>query len=140
MKGSDLTTLRRTEVFARGWGARASTTSLLDAQGATFDDFALQAFLGSVGLFWGNHLDESEAARFLGVRIKHDGAALNLAVFVEESRDIAFGETWSDASNEEVGAGVDCAFLIGIFHASVGRRGGTYESKSQLMSERCVIF
>jgi hypothetical protein len=54
------------------------------------------------------------------VRVEHDRAAFHLSILVEESRDIAFGKTWRNASDEEVRAGIDRAFFIGIFHARVG--------------------
>ena len=88
MAGSLRTSLWRTKVLAGSWSARTSATSLLDAQGAAFDDFALQTFFCSVGLFWSDHLDEAKATGFFCVWVQHDRAALDLTVLVEETRDI----------------------------------------------------
>jgi hypothetical protein len=56
------------------------------------------------------------------VRVKHDRAILNIAIFLKQSGHVTLGEARMDASNEEVGTRVDCAFFINIFHPSVARR------------------
>jgi hypothetical protein len=67
-------------------------------------DFTLKAFLGRISLVGCDHLDESKAARLLGVRITHDVALLDLAVLFEETCDLFLGERGVDASDEEVRA------------------------------------
>jgi hypothetical protein len=64
--------------------------------------FTLEALLGCVGLIGGDHLDETEAARLLGVRIAHDVALLDLAVLLEETRDLLLAKRRVDARDEEV--------------------------------------
>jgi len=60
-----VTSLRWPEVFAGGRGSGSGTASLLDAQGTTFVDLALEAVLGGVGLLRSDHLDETKATRLL---------------------------------------------------------------------------
>jgi hypothetical protein len=115
-----LTSLGRTEVFARCRSSRTSTASLFNAQSATFDNFTLQSLLRSISLVRSDHLDEAEATRFFGMRIQHDRAAFDLAVFVEEARNVGFGETRMYASDEEVRASIDCAFILSVLHAGIG--------------------
>jgi hypothetical protein len=80
-----LASLGRTKVLARRRSTRAGTTGLLNAQGSAFDDLALKAFLGSIGLLSSNHLNKAKATGFLGVRVKHDLAFLNLTIFLEQT-------------------------------------------------------
>lgn len=82
---------------------------------------ALKSFFGSISLFGSAHLDETKSTRFFGMRIQHDGAVLDFAVAFEESGERDFGEGGSDASDEEVGASVDSAFVVflEIFHSGV---------------------
>jgi hypothetical protein len=107
-----LTTLGGPKVFARGRGTRAATTSLLNTKSAALDNLTLQTLLGSVGLFRSHHLDESEATRFLGVRVDHDRAVLDITVLLEKTRNVRLGQTRVDASDEEIGASVGGAFFI----------------------------
>lgn len=107
-----LTTLGGSKVFAGGRGARAATTSLLNAESTALDDLTLQTFLGSVGLFRSHHFDESEATRFLGVRVDHDRAALDITIFLEKTRNVGLGQTGVNAGDEKVGASVDRTLLI----------------------------
>lgn len=74
-------------------------------------DFSLKALLGRIGLLRGDHLDEAEAARFASVRVAHDVALLDIAVFLEQTGDLLLGQAGVDASDEEVGSGVD-GFII----------------------------
>jgi hypothetical protein len=97
-----LASLWWTKVLARGWGTWAGTTSFLNAQGSAFNNLTLKAFLGSVGLLSGDHLDETKPARLLGMRIKHDLALLYITIFLEETGDFGLRETRMDASDEEV--------------------------------------
>jgi hypothetical protein len=82
-------------------------------------DFTLKAFLGRISLVGCDHLDESKAARLLGVRITHDVALLDLAVLFEETCDLFLSERGVDASDEEVRARV--AALVIIVASSWGR-------------------
>jgi hypothetical protein len=116
-----LASLWWTKVLARGWGTRAGTTSLLDAQGSTFNDLTLKTILGSISLLSSDHLDEAKATRLLGMGIKHDLAFLNIAVFLEETSDLLLGETRVDTGDEEVGAWVDCAVILGRATLILGR-------------------
>jgi hypothetical protein len=120
-----LASLWWTKVLARSWGARAGTTSLLDAQGSTFNDFTLKTILGGISLLSSDHLDEAKATRLLGMGIKHDLAFFNIAVFLEETSDLLLGKARVDAGDEEVGARVDCTVILGraalIFGRSAGR-------------------
>lgn len=109
-----LTTLGRTEVFARSGSARTATTGLLNAESATLDNLALQALLGSIRLLGRHHLDETEATRLLSVRVDHDRAVLDIAVLLEEAADVGFGEARVDAGDEQVGSGVLGALLVVI--------------------------
>lgn len=107
-----LTSLWWSKVLAWGWGTWAGAASLLDAQGATLNDLTLKTLLGSVSLLAGDHLDESEATGLLGVWVKHDLALLDLTVLLEKTSDLGFGETWVDASNEQVRPWVDGAIVL----------------------------
>jgi hypothetical protein len=107
-----LTSLWWTKVLARSRGAWAGAASLLNAQGAALDDLALEALLGSIGLLCGDHLDESEATRLLGVWIKHDLALLDLTILLEQASDLGLGETWVDAGDEQVRSRVHGAIVL----------------------------
>ena len=118
-----LTSLGRAEVFSGSWCARTSATSFLDAQGASLNVFALQSLFRSVGLLVGYHLDETESTRLLGMRVKHDRAVLDIAVFFEEAGDIGLGKTRMNSSHEKVRATVErFVIVVSVLHASVGRR------------------
>lgn len=65
---------------------------------------ALEALLGGVSLGRGDHLDEAKAARLLGVGIAHDVTLLDLAILLEETRDLVLGEGRVNARDKEVGA------------------------------------
>lgn len=106
-----LTSLWWSKVLSWSWGTWAGAASLLDAQSAALNDLTLKTLLGSIGLLAGNHLDEPEAAGLLGVWVKHDLALLNLAVLLEKTSDLSLGETWVDASNEQVRSRVDGAIV-----------------------------
>jgi hypothetical protein len=116
-------TLGRAEVFAGSGGSGTATTSLLNAQSAAFDNLTLQTLLGSISLLSSNHLDETETTRFLGVGVNHDGAVLNITVFLKKTGDVGFSQTGVDASDEEVGAGILGALLI--VEGLAGIRRGT---------------
>jgi hypothetical protein len=105
-------TLGRSKVFARSRSSGAATTSLLNAQSTALDNLALQALLGSISLLGSDHLDEAEATRFLGVRVQHDRAVLDIAVLLEQTGDIGLGQTRVDTGDEKVRAGVDGTFFI----------------------------
>jgi hypothetical protein len=77
-------------------------------------DLALKSFLGGISLVRGDHLDESEAARVLGMGIAHDVAL----------RDLFLRERGVDARDEEVGARVDAVVFLAVALAVavVGRR------------------
>jgi hypothetical protein len=87
-------------------------------------DLALKSFLGGISLVRGDHLDESEAARVLGMGIAHDVALLDLTVLLEETRDLFLRERGVDARDEEVGARVDAVVFLAVALAVavVGRR------------------
>ena len=119
-----LASLWWTKVFAWSGSARAGAASLLDAQGATFNDLTLKTFFGSVGLLSGNHLHETEATRLLGMGIKHDLALLDITVFLKETRNLALGETRMDAGNEQIGARVDSAIILRRATIILGRATG----------------
>lgn len=106
------TSLWWSKVFSRSWGTRTSTTSLLNAQGSTFNDLTLQTLLGSISLIRGNHFDETKATRFTGVRVTHDLALLNITILLKETRNLFFEKTWVDTSNEKVRAWVDCTIIL----------------------------
>jgi len=111
---SKLTTLGRPEVLARSRGTRTGTAGFLDAQGATLDDLALETLLGGIGHVRSNHLHESKPTRLLGVGIAHDLALLNLAVLLEEARNLSLGQLGVDASDEKVGSRVDGAVITAV--------------------------
>ena len=100
------TALGRTEVLARGRSARTSPTSFLNAQGTTFNHLSLQGLLGRISLIGSDHLDKPEATRFLGVRVKHDGAVLDLSIFLKQAGNFLLGETRVNAGDEEIRSGV----------------------------------
>ena len=108
-----LASLRWSKVLARGWGTRAGTTSLLDAQGTAFNNLTLKTILGGIGLLSGHHLDEAKATRLLAVGVKHDLALLDITVFLKETSDLLLGKTRVDTGDEEVGAWVDCTIILG---------------------------
>ena len=100
------------KVFAWGRSTWAGTTSLLNAQGAAFDNLALKTFLGGISLLGSDHFDETKTTRLLGMWVKHDLALLNITIFLEETSDLCLGETRMNTGNEEVGAWVDCAIVL----------------------------
>lgn len=106
------TALGRTKVFPRSGSARATTTSLFNAQGASFDDLTLETLLSGIRLFSSDHIDKAKATRFLGMGIGHDGAVVDIAVLLEKTGDIGLGQTRMDTGDEEVGTGVDRAFIV----------------------------
>jgi len=107
-----LASLWWTEVLAGGWCTWAGTTSLLNAQGSTFNKLTLESLLGSISLLSSDHLHEAEATRFLGVRVKHDLALLDITVLLKETSDLGLVETRVDAGDEEVGAWVDSTVIL----------------------------
>ena len=107
-----VTSLWWAKVFAGGWGPGSGAAGLLDAQGTTFVDLALEAVLGGVGLLRSDHLDETKATRLTGVRVTHDAAGLDVTVLLEETANLVLGQARVDASNEEVRAGVDGFFFV----------------------------
>lgn len=80
---------------------------------------ALETLLGSISLLRRDHLDEAEAARLLSVGIAHDVALLDLAVLLEQPRDVLLGERGVNARHEQVGARVARAGVVVV----VARRG-----------------
>jgi hypothetical protein len=96
----------------------------------------LQTLLGSISLLSSNHLDETETTRFLGVGVNHDGAVLNITVFLKKTGDVGFSQTGVDASDEEVGAGILGALLI--VEGLAGIRRGTEELYVSTLSRRPV--
>lgn len=123
-----LTTLGRAVVLARSGSTGTGTAGLLDAQSPALVDLALQALLGSVCLIRGNHLDETEATRLLGMRVAHDVALLDLAILLEQTCDLILGQGGVDASDEEVGALV--AALLRLTIARLRRRATRGRSAS----------
>jgi hypothetical protein len=77
-------------------------------------NLALQTLLGSVCLVRGNHLDETEATRLLGVRVAHDVALLDLTILLEQTCDLILGQRRVNASDEEVGALVAALFRLTV--------------------------
>jgi hypothetical protein len=72
----------------------------------------LQGFLCRIGLSGSHHLDEPEATALTSVRVTHDVALLDLAVFLKQTRDFIFGKTRVDAGHEKVGAGIGSILVI----------------------------
>lgn len=101
------TSLGWTEILARSWRARASTTSLLDRERTALVDLALQSLLGGIGLLSRHHLNEAEASALASVWVAHDVALLDLSVLLKQARDLVFGQAWVDTSDEQVGSWVD---------------------------------
>lgn len=121
--GTCIFALGRAKVFARSRGAGTGTASLLDAQGATLDDFALKTLFGSIGHIRSHHLDESEATGFLAVGIAHNLALLDLTVLLEEARNLSLGQLRVDTSDEKVGSRVDGTIITTVIaHLRVGLR------------------
>ena len=116
-----LASLWWSEVLARGRSTGAGSTSLLDAQGTTFNNLTLKTLLGSISLISGNHLDETKATRFLSVGIKHDLALLNITVLLEKAGHFLLRETRMDASDEQVGTRVDGTIILGWATVTLGR-------------------
>jgi hypothetical protein len=46
------------------------------------------------------------------VGVQHDGAVVDITVLLEETRNIGLSQTGVNASDEEVGAGVDGALIL----------------------------
>lgn len=107
-----LTTLGRAEVLARSGSAGAGATGLLDGEGATLQLLALQCLLGSIGLLRSHEVDETEAARLLGVWVAHDLALLDVAVLGEKASNLLLAELGVNASDEQVGARVGGTLAI----------------------------
>jgi hypothetical protein len=107
-----LTTLGGTKVFAGCRSTGTGAASLLNAQGATLNDFALKSLLGSVSLFGSDHVHKAKSTRLLGVGVKHDRAVVNIAVLLKQTRDVGLGQTWVDASDKEVGTAVEGTFIL----------------------------
>jgi hypothetical protein len=120
-----LASLWWTKILARCRSTRARTTSLLNAQGAAFDNLTLETFLGSISLLSGDHFDETEATRFLGVWVKHDLAFLNLTVLLEETSNFSLRETRVDASDEKVRARIDGTIILGRWTTVILRSAKT---------------
>jgi hypothetical protein len=72
----------------------------------------LEAILGRVGLIRSHHLDEAKASGLLCVGISHNLAFLHLAVLLKEASNLGFGQARVNASDEQVGTGVDSAVAI----------------------------
>lgn len=126
-----LTALRRTVVLARSGCAGTGTAGLLDAQRPALVDLALQTLLGSVSLLRGDHLDETEAARLLRVRVAHDVALLDFTILLEETCDLVLGQRWMNAGDEEVGA-----LITALISFTVARlRWGATATR---VSKRCL--
>lgn len=86
-------------------------------------DFALKSILCGIGLFCGHHLHESEATALAGVWVSHDVALLHYAVRLEEAGDLVLRQTWMDAGDEEIGAGIGgiiAAVLVGMMVTAAG--------------------
>ena len=109
-----LASLWWTEVLAGGWCTWAGTTSLLNAQGSTFNKLTLESLLGSISLLSSDHVNETEATRLLGVGIKHDRAVFHVAVLLKETRDVRLSQTGVNASDEKVGTSVASSFLLDL--------------------------
>lgn len=77
-------------------------------------DLTLQTLLGGVCLIRGDHLDETEATRLLGVRIAHDVALLDLTVLLEQACDLVLGQGRVNAGDKEVGALVAALVLLTV--------------------------
>jgi hypothetical protein len=111
-----------TEVLSGGRRARAGTTRLLDAQGATIDDFTLQSLPGRLSLFRSDHLDEAESTRLLGVRIAHNLALLHITILLKHLGDLIFSKTRVDSSNEEVRSWVHSTIIVLVLGTRVASR------------------
>lgn len=129
------TSLWRTKVFSRSWSPRSAAPGLLDAQGSTLKRLALKALLGSIRLLQRRHLDETKAARLLGVRVKHDLALLNFAIFGKESHYIILSQTGVDSGNEKVGSRVSSTISIAIAAAVTT----TVRCVRQIISRAAVV-
>ena len=83
-----LTSLWRTKIFPGRWSSRTSSPSFFNAKSSTLEDFTLQSLLCGVCLLSCDHFDESKATRLFGVRVKHYGTLLHVAVFLKKSRNL----------------------------------------------------
>jgi hypothetical protein len=81
----------------------------------------LKTFLGSISLLSSDHLHEAETTRLFGVGIKHDLALLDITVFLEEAGNFSLSETRVNAGDEQVGAWVDSAIILGRTTIVLGR-------------------
>jgi hypothetical protein len=137
------TSLRGAKVLAGSRGARTSSTGLLNAQCSALDLLALEAFLGSLGLLGGDHLDKSETTGFLGVRVAHDLALLDIAILLKHLGDLGLGELGVDAGNEEVRARVYSTIIIvsgsgNILHVAARRKKILLSAGVDVLVERSV--
>lgn len=106
MRTNKRTSLRGSKVFPRSWGSRATSTSFLNAQSTALKDFTLEALLSTVGLLQSSHLDESESAGLLAMRIQHDLAFLNITILGKETGDIVLGKARVNPSHEKIGTSI----------------------------------
>lgn len=107
------------KVLARSRRAGSGATGLLDRQSATLELLALQAFLCSVGLLGGDHLDETETTRLLGVGVTHDLALLDGTVLGEEASNFFLKKARVNASDEQVGTRIDGTIIVAVAHGLV---------------------
>jgi hypothetical protein len=126
-----LASLGWTKVLARGWGTWTGATSLLDAQGSTFNNITLKTILSGISLLSSDHLDEAEATRLFSVGIKHDLALLDITVFLKETSDFLLGKARVNTGNEEVRAGINCAVILGRTALILGRTTARCEKSVQ---------
>jgi hypothetical protein len=81
------------------------------------------------------HVDETESTRLLGVRVEHDGAVLDIAVLLKETRNVGLGQTRMDTSHEKVGAGVLGALLL-FFLNEMGLAEGARTAEEVILATR----
>ena len=83
-----LTSFGRTKILSGRRCSRASPPSFFDAKSSTFKNLTLQSLLCSVCLLSCDHLNETKATGFFGVRVQHYSTLLHVTVLFKESRNL----------------------------------------------------
>lgn len=67
------------------------------------------------------------------MRVNHDGAVINVAILLEKTRDVGFGQTRVNTSNEKVGTGVGSTlFIVKLLAGVNGATELSFVSASQI--------
>lgn len=107
-----LTTLGRAKIFPRSRRSGSTATGFLDAQSATFNNFTLETFLRCISLVGSDHFDKPKATGLFSMRIVHDRAVFNVSVFLEQTRNVGFRESWRNASDKQIRSSIDSTLFI----------------------------